>query len=74
MFEKIKEILLSAIDDKETEITENSKLMAELKINSFDLIELVCKVEDEFDIEIPDKKLRTFITVKDVIDYIEAQN
>ena len=74
MFEKINEILLSAMDDKETEITENSKLMAELKINSFDLIELVCKVEDEFDIEIPDKKLRTFITVKDVIDYIEAQN
>lgn len=73
MFEKIKEIVLSAMEDKEIEITESSRLMADLQINSYDLIELVCKVEEEFDVEIPDKKLRTFITIKDVIDFIETQ-
>ena len=55
------------------EITENSRLLADLKLNSLDLVNLVCEVEDEFDIEIPDKKLKSLITIKDVIDFIESQ-
>lgn len=73
MFEKLKEFALEVMDDKQIEITEESKLIADLKISSFALIDLVCKVEDEFDIEIPDKKLRSLITIKDVIDLIESQ-
>lgn len=73
MFEKLKEIALSTMDNKQIEITEDSRLMADLKINSYDLVELVCRVEDEFDIEIPDKKLHTLITVKDVMTFIESQ-
>ncbi len=72
MFEKIKEIALNAMDDKSIEISENSRLTADLGINSFDLIELICIIEDEFDIEIPDKKLRTLICIKDVMDLIES--
>ncbi len=73
MFEKLKNIALSAMDDKSIEITPDSKFMTDLKINSYDLIELVCKVEDEFDVEIPDKKLRTLITINDVIALIQSQ-
>lgn len=73
MFEKLKNIALSAMDDKSIEITGDSKFMADLKINSYDLIELVCKVEDEFDVEIPDKKLRTLVTINDVIALIKSQ-
>ncbi len=73
MFEKLKNIALSAMDDKTIEIRADSKFMADLKINSYDLIELVCKVEDEFDVEIPDKKLRSLVTINDVIALIESQ-
>lgn len=73
MFEKLKNIALSAMDDKTIEVRADSKFMADLKINSYDLIELVCKVEDEFDVEIPDKKLRTLVTINDVIALIESQ-
>lgn len=73
MFEKLKEIALSTMDNKQIEITEDSRLIADLKINSYDLVELVCRVEDEFDIEIPDKKLHTLITVRDVMTFIESQ-
>ncbi len=73
MFEKLKNIALSAMDDKTIEIKADSKFMADLKINSYDLIELVCKVEDEFDVEIPDKKLRSLVTINDVINLIESQ-
>lgn len=73
MFEKLKNIALSAMEDKSIEITPSSKFIADLKLNSYDLIELVCKVEDEFNIEIPDKKLRSLVTINDVIALIESQ-
>lgn len=73
MLEQLKAIALKAMEDKNIEITENSRLLADLKLNSLDLVNLVCEVEDEFDIEIPDKKLKSLITIKDVIDFIESQ-
>ncbi len=73
MLNKLKELVLEVSEDKDLVITEESKLLTDLKLNSLDLINLVCVVEDEFDIEIPDKKLKTFITVGDVIDYIASQ-
>ena len=73
MFETLKNMALSAMDDKTIEIKADSKFMADLKINSYDLIELVCKVEDEFDVEIPDKKLRSLVTINDVIALIESK-
>lgn len=73
MLEQLKAIALEAMEDKNIEITENSRLLADLKLNSLDLVNLVCEVEDEFDIEIPDKKLKSLITIKDVIDFIESQ-
>lgn len=74
MLEQLKAIALEAMEDKTIEITENSRLFADLKLNSLDLINLICVVEDEFDVEIPDKKLKTLITVGDVLDFIESQN
>lgn len=73
MLNKLKDLVLEVSEDKDLVITEESKLLTDLKLNSLDLINLVCTVEDEFDIEIPDKKLKTFITVGDVIDYIKSQ-
>lgn len=73
MLEKLKEILLKNTDVKIEEINENSNLKADLGLNSLDLAELACAVEDEFDIEIPDRAIKGFKTVGDVIAYIEKQ-
>ncbi|MBQ7580935.1 MAG: hypothetical protein IJU39_06490 [Clostridia bacterium] len=35
------------------------------------MVNLAVAVEDEFDIEIPDRAIKTFKTVGDVIDFIE---
>lgn len=72
MLEKLKEILLKNTDVKIEEINENSNLKADLGLNSLDLAELACAVEDEFDIEIPDRAIKGFKTVGDVIAYIEC--
>lgn len=55
------------------EITENSVLTADLGLSSFDVVSIVSDIENEFDIGIPDRDIRKFVTVKDIIDYIQRE-
>ena len=59
--------------DESIIINEDMDLKADLGLNSLELVNLVCVVEDEFDIEIPDRNIKDFRTVKDVIEFIEEQ-
>lgn len=68
MFDKIKSILSKYTEE---EITPESSLMADLGLTSFDLVSIVAKFEDEFDIEVSDRDIMGFVTVNDVIEYIE---
>lgn len=68
MFEKIKKILSKYT---KAEITENSTLVNDLGLSSFDMVSAVTAFEDEFDIEISDRDIRKLVTVKDVTEYIE---
>lgn len=45
----------------------------ELGADSLDVVELVMAIEDEFDIEIEDKKASQIATVQDALDYIEGR-
>lgn len=73
MLEKLQAMIRSYKGDNEIIIDKEQGLIADLDLNSLDLMELVCEVEDEFDVEIPDRVIRGFKTVGDVIDYIEKQ-
>ena len=72
MKEKLIEIFQKETGIKNIAINEDLVLRTDLKINSYDFIQVVCAVEDEFDIEIPDKDLAKMITVGDVVAYIES--
>jgi acyl carrier protein len=47
-------------------------LVDELGMDSLDAVELNMALEEEFDIEIPDEVLAGFVTVEDVVKYIES--
>jgi len=71
---KVIEIMANYLGLKEEEITSDMDLMDDLNINSYDIMSIIGKFEDEFDIEVPDEDIRNFITVADVINYIKKQN
>lgn len=71
MIETLKELLAEYVGETEAEITESTDLKNDLGLNSLELAELACAVEDEFDIEIPNKAIHTIVTVGDVIKYVE---
>jgi acyl carrier protein len=54
-------------------ITLDQALREDLGLNSLDAIELMFKVEEEFDIEIPDPDLQKLRTVGDLVSYLEAR-
>ena len=74
MDKKVIEIMANYLGLKEEEITSDMDLMDDLNINSYDIMSIIGKFEDEFDIEVPDEDIRNFITVSDVINYIKKQN
>lgn len=71
MLEKLTEIIRENTGDYNLVINENTVLIADLELSSLDLLNLVCLVEDEFDIEIPDRMVKDFKTVGDVMTFIE---
>ena len=73
MLEKLTNIIREHTGDNSIEINEDMDLKADLGLNSLDLVNLACVVEDEFDIEIPDRNIKDFRTVKDVLLLIEEQ-
>lgn len=73
MLETLTKIIREHTGDESIVINEDMDLKADLGLNSLELVNLVCVVEDEFDIEIPDRNIKDFRTVKDVIEFIEEQ-
>ena len=73
MFERVKNLLVEKLNIDESEITLDSELEKDLGINSLDVYELVVSCEEEFNIEIDDETARTFVTVSDVVKFLEAE-
>ncbi len=59
--------------DKDISLGMDTIISRDLKINSLEMVSLVCAVEDEFDIEIDDKDIKSIVTIGDLITYIEKQ-
>jgi len=50
-----------------------SDLRKDLQADSVELMEFIINLEDEYQLEIPDKAIDDFNTVGDVVDYIEKR-
>lgn len=73
MIDKLIALIKEFKNDYSLEINEKTVLVSDLEMDSFDLVQLVCEVEEEFGIRIPDKALKNFITIGDVAKYIESK-
>ncbi len=72
MFETLKNILVDELQLDPDEIKLESELANDLGINSIELADLVMLCEDRFGIEIEDNDIHKFVTIQDVVDYMEA--
>ncbi len=72
MFETLRDLLAEELQLDPAEITMESELTNDLGINSIELADLVMQCEDKFDIEIDDDNIHNFVTIGDVVNYLEA--
>lgn len=73
MIKRLEKLVRNYTHNDDLVITEDTVFFMDLGLDSFDLVQIICEIEDEFDIEIPDKVLKTFNTVGDVVKYLEKK-
>ncbi|MGN0431102.1 MAG: acyl carrier protein [Lachnospiraceae bacterium] len=73
MLEKLKTVLSEQVDIRNKDIDLETNLLTDLGLSSMDKVNLIVAVENAFDIEIPEDKLRNIITVGDVVSIIREE-
>ena len=71
--EQVKKIVVDHLGIEESKVTSDSKFIDDLGADSLDTVELVMAFEEAFDVEIPDEKAETILTVGDAIAHLEAK-
>ena len=73
MLETLKKLLAEELQlDPET-VTMDAELASDLGLNSIELANLVMLCEEKFGVTIDDDDIHKFVTIGDVVEYLEAQ-
>lgn len=72
MFEQFKELLVDEFQVEEDKITLDAELSGDLAINSIELAELILRCEETFGITIEEDEMHKFVTVGDVVEYLNT--
>lgn len=71
MFDKVKELLIEELQVDAEKIVESAELANDLGVNSLDLADMILLCEERFGVEISDDDIHKFITVGDIVKYLE---
>jgi len=71
--ERLRSTVAKELKQDVSSITTEHTLRGDLKLNSLDAIELMFRIEEEFDLSIPDDDMQGFVKVGDVIDYLQRR-
>ena len=70
--DRVKKIVVEQLGVAEDQVTPDASFVDDLGADSLDTVELVMALEEEFDTEIPDDEAEKITTVKQAIEYIQA--
>jgi acyl carrier protein len=70
--DRVKKIVVEQLGVAEDQVTPDAAFVDGLGADSLDTVELVMALEEEFDTEIPDDEAEKITTVKQAIEFIQA--
>ena len=74
MFDKVVALIREQLNiQQDVPITEETSFAQDLRADSFELMELIMAVEEEYGIQVEDSELEKMKTVGDVMNYIREQ-
>jgi acyl carrier protein len=71
--EQVKSIIVDQLGVSDSDVGADARFVEDLGADSLDTVELVMKFEEDFELEIPDEDAEKIRTVRDAVDYIDAQ-
>ncbi|MCD7716871.1 MAG: acyl carrier protein [Lachnospiraceae bacterium] len=71
-FEKLQKIIADVLNVDSDEITMDTTFTDDLGADSLDVFQIIMGIEEEFDIEIPNEKAETIVTVGDAVEAIRS--
>ncbi len=71
MLEKLIEVICRYVDINPDMLSADTNIRSELGLNSLELINIAVAIEDEFDVEIPDREVMNIETLADAVKIIE---
>lgn len=72
MKEEVINLIASTLGIDKKKINEKTNLIADLDVESLDLVDLVVAFEEKYEIEIPDQDIKNLQTVEDIVNYLET--
>jgi acyl carrier protein len=72
-FVEVRNILSSVLQKEEGQVGPGCRLIEDLGVDIVDLYTISSDCEAQFDIEIPDPVLDTFVTVGDVVRFVQSR-
>jgi len=73
IFDRIKKIIAEHLDVEESKIVLDASLTDDLGADSFDTVELIMALEEQFEIEISDEEAQEILTVKHAVDFVNKK-
>lgn len=69
VFEKVKVFLQNSFKGKEINL--DTKFREDLQADSIKVLSVIMDIEDEYNLELDEETIRSIVTVRDLVDYIE---
>ncbi|MBP2026724.1 acyl carrier protein [Acetoanaerobium pronyense] len=73
VYEKVRFIIADHLGLDEEKISLDTTITEDLEADSLDAVEIIMAIEDEFSIEIPDEQVENFVSLRDIVEYVETQ-
>lgn len=70
LFIKLKEIIVDELEIDEREVVPTASIIEDLGADEIDIFELIMKIRDEFNIDVPNEEAATIRTVNDLCNYL----
>jgi acyl carrier protein len=73
VFDRVQEVVANELGVDLDKVTPDAEFQDDLNADSLDLVELIMKLEEEFDITITDEEAEKISKVSDAVEFIEER-
>ena len=71
MYEILQRIVKECVGEEGLVVTAEMSILSDLKLDSLEMVQVICAVEDAFGIEVPDEEFSKLKTIQDLLDLIQ---